>query len=173
MNVFVSDGIHLAYCVDGPDNAPAIVLVNSLGTDLRMWNPQIALLSHSLRVVRFDCRGHGNSDVPHGPYTIEQFGRDLLALLDTLQIERAHLCGLSLGGMITLWVASQYPERVASAIFANTAARIGTQEIWGTRIDAVRTGGMGAVRDTVLARFLSEGFRQRYPQVTQQIGEMI
>jgi 3-oxoadipate enol-lactonase len=173
MNVFVSDGVRLAYRVDGPDDAPAIVLVNSLGMDLRMWDPQVALLSRSLRIVRFDCRGHGASDVPPGPYTIEQLGLDLLALLDTLQIERAHLCGLSLGGMTTLWFASQYPDRVTSAVFANTAARIGTTEIWNARIDAVSTGGMGAVRDAVLARFLSEGFRHRHPEVVRQIAEMI
>jgi 3-oxoadipate enol-lactonase len=173
MNVFISNGVHLTYRVDGPDDAPAIVLVNSLGTDLRMWDPQIALLSRTLRVVRFDCRGHGTSDVPPEPYTIEQFGLDLLALLDTLQIARAHICGLSLGGMIALWFASHYPERVTSAVFANTAARIGTTEIWNTRIDAVRTGGMKAVRDAVLARFLSASFRQRHPEVAQQIGAMI
>ena len=173
MNVFVSDGVRLAYRVDGSHDVPAIVLVNSLGTDLRMWDPQIALLSRSLRVVRFDCRGHGGSDVPEGPYTIERFGLDLLVLLDTLQIERAHLCGLSLGGMIALWFALQYPERVARAVFANTATRIGTVESWNARIDAVRTGGMAAVRDAVLARFLSEEFRQRHPEVTRQIAEMI
>lgn len=173
MNVVVSDGVRLAYRVDGPDAAPTIVMVNSLGTDLRMWDPQIALLSRNLRVVRYDCRGHGGSDVPAGPYTIEQLGLDLLALLDTLQIERAHICGLSLGGMIALWFSAQYPNRVTSAVFANTAARIGTEETWNARMDAVRTGGMGAVRDAVLARFLSEGFRHGHPEVARQIAEML
>ena len=173
MNVVVSGGVRLAYRVDGPDDAPTIVLVNSLGTDLRMWDPQIGLLSRSLRVVRYDCRGHGASDVPPGPYTIEQLGLDLLTLLDTLQIDRAHICGLSLGGVIALWFSAKYPNRVASALFANTAARIGTEESWNTRIEAVRTGGMGAILDMVLARFLSEGFRQRHLEVTRLIGEMI
>lgn len=173
MSVFISNGAHLTYRVDGPDDAPAIILVNSLGTNLRMWDPQVALLSRTLRVVRFDCRGHGTTDVPPGPYTIAQFGLDLLTLLDTLQIARAHICGLSLGGMIALWFVSHYPERVMNAVFANTAARIGTTETWNTRIEAVKMGGMAAVRDTVLARFLSEGFRQRHPEVAQQIGAMI
>lgn len=173
MNVFVSDGVRLAYRVDGPSNAPTLVMVNSLGTDLHMWDPQVALLGHALRIVRYDCRGHGASDVPSDPYTIEQLGRDLLALLDTLQIEQAHICGLSLGGIVALWFAVNHPNRVARAVFANTAARIGTTESWNTRIDAVRTGGMAAIRDTVLARFLSEGFRQRHPETAQQIGEMI
>jgi 3-oxoadipate enol-lactonase len=173
MIFFVSDKLRLAYQVDGPDNAPTVVFVNSLGTDLRMWDPQIALLGDKLRIVRYDCRGHGASDVTSELYTIEELGLDLLKLLDTLQIERTHICGLSLGGMIALWFAATFPDRITSAIFANTAARIGTEETWNARIDTVRRGGMGAIRDAVLARFLSEGFRQRNPQVARHIGEMI
>jgi 3-oxoadipate enol-lactonase len=173
MNFFVADGVRLAYRIDGPDNAPTIVMLNSLGTDMRMWDPQVALLSHNLRIVRYDCRGHGSSDVPAGPYTIERFGLDLLALFDTLRIERAYICGLSLGGMVALWFAGRYPDRVVRAVLANTAARIGTQESWNARIDAVRTGGMRAVRDMVLARFLSEGFRRKHPEVVRNLGEML
>jgi 3-oxoadipate enol-lactonase len=173
MNFFVADGVRLAYRVDGSGAGPTIVMVNSLGTDLRMWDPQVALLSRSFRVVRFDCRGHGASEVPTGPYTIERFGHDLLALLDTLQIERAHICGLSLGGMVALWFAARYPERIMSAVFANTAAQIGTAELWSARMHAVSEGGMSAIRDAVLARFLSEEFRRRHPAVVRQIGGMI
>jgi 3-oxoadipate enol-lactonase len=173
MNFFVTSGVRLAYRIDGPDDAPAIVMSNSLGTNLRMWDPQVALLSRDLRIVRYDCRGHGASDVPSGPYTIEQLGHDLLALLDTLRIEQAHICGLSLGGMVGLWFAAKYPNRISRAVFANTAARIGSEESWNARIDAVRTGGMGAIRDTVLAGFFSEGFRRRHPDVVRQMGEVL
>ena len=173
MNFLVVDGVRLAYRVDGPDDAPALVLLNSLGTNLHMWDPQVALLSRHLRLVRYDCRGHGNSDVPAGPYTLERFGLDLLALLNQLGIERAHLCGLSLGGMVALWFAASCPDRVSRAVFANTAARIGTRESWDARIEAVRTGGMRAIRDIVLARFLSEGFRREHPEVVRQLGEML
>ncbi len=173
MNFYRADGVRLAYRIDGPEDAPPLVLVNSLGTDLRMWNPQVALLSQPLRIIRYDCRGHGASDVPDGAYTIERLGRDLLALLDTLHIERAHLCGLSLGGMVAQWFTAHYPNRVMRAVFANTAARIGSEEIWDARIDAVRMGGMLAVRDAVLARFLSADFRQRHPEVVQQFAKMI
>lgn len=148
-------------------------MLNSIGTDLRMWDPQIELLSRKLRIIRYDCRGHGASDVPPGPYSIDELGHDLLALLDTLHIERAHICGLSLGGMIAQWFVATYPHRIIGAVFANTAARIGTEESWNARIDAVRLGGMEAIHDTVLARFLSEWFRQRHPGETQQIGEML
>lgn len=173
MNFFTSNGARLAYRVDGPVDAPPLVMVNSLGTDLRMWDPQIALLSDTLRIIRYDCRGHGASDVPAGDYTIEQLGLDLLALLDTLHIEQAHLCGLSLGGIVALWVAITYPNRVARAVFANTAARIGTIDSWHTRIDAVRTGGMAAIRDTILTRFLSTQFRQHHPETVRQISAML
>ena len=173
MNFFTANGVRIAYSVNGPEDAPTLVLVNSLGTDLRMWNPQVALLGEHLRIVRYDSRGHGASEVPDGPYSIEQFGLDLLALFDMLHIQRAHLCGLSLGGVVALWFAANHPERVRRAIFANTAAHIGNDEIWNARIDAVNKGGMAAIKDAVLARFLSADFREHYPETAHQIGEMI
>lgn len=173
MNFFTSNGVRLAYRVDGPDDAPTLVLINSLGTNMHMWDQQVAQLSHTLRIVRYDSRGHGSSDVPASPYTFEQLGYDLLVLLDALQIERAHICGLSLGGIVALWLAVMYPERVSRAVFANTAARIGTEESWDTRINAVAAGGMAAIRDAVVARFLSARFREHNPEMTQQISDMV
>ena len=173
MDFFAADGVRLTCRIDGQDDKPTLVMVNSLGTDLRMWDPQVARLGRNLRIVRYDSRGHGASDVPDGPYTIEQLGLDLLALLDTLQIERAHICGLSLGGIVALWFAIHYPNRVDRAVFANTAARIGTKETWAARIAAVQKGGMAAVQDAVLARFLSEKFRQQHPEVVQQVATML
>lgn len=173
MNFFSSDGVRLAYRVDGPDHAPPLIMINSLGTDLRMWDPQMLLLGHAWQIIRYDCRGHGASDVPTGDYTLEQLGHDLLALLDTLHIEQAHLCGLSLGGIVALWCAIMHPQRVTRLVLANTAARIGTNESWYTRIDAVRSGGMASIRDAILARFLSQPFRQQHPETVQQLGEMV
>jgi 3-oxoadipate enol-lactonase len=108
MNFFVANGVGLAYRIDGPDDAPALVLLNSLGTDLHMWDPQVALLRHTLRIIRYDYPGHGSSDVPTESYTLERFGIDLLTLFDWLGLERAHICGLSLGGMVALWFAASY-----------------------------------------------------------------
>jgi pimeloyl-ACP methyl ester carboxylesterase len=142
MKFITANGIRLAYQIDGPMDAPVLVLVNSLGTNLHMWEPQMAAFSRTLRVVRYDCRGHGASEAPPGQYTIEQFGHDLVALLDALQIEQAHVCGLSLGGMAALCLAASHPERVTRVVFADTAARIGTLESWTTRIDVVRVGGI-------------------------------
>jgi 3-oxoadipate enol-lactonase len=168
-------GVRLAYRVDGPADgeAPVVVMLHSLGTDLHMWDPQVAALARRFRVVRYDCRGHGASDVPGDAITIERLGLDVIELLDHLDVQRAHLCGISLGGLTALWVAAHHPERVARAVFANTGARIGTSESWDERIRAVRGGGMSAVRDAVLARFLGAGFRAAHPDVAQTIGRML
>ncbi len=173
MNFLTANGIRLAYQIDGPEDAPVLVLVNSLGTNLHMWEPQMARFSGALRVVRYDCRGHGASEAPAGAYTIEQLGRDLLGLLDALQIEQARICGLSLGGMVALWMAANAPERVDRVVLADTAARIGTTESWTTRMALVSTGGMDAIGEMVLARFLSERFCQGHPEVALQIRDML
>ncbi len=173
MHFFLSDGLKIAYCVDGPEDAPPLVLINSLGTNLHMWDAQADLLGHTLRVIRFDKRGHGASDASAGPCTIEQYGGDLLALLDTLGIERAHICGLSLGGMIAQWCAIHHPERVISATFANTAARIGNEQSWDARVEAVQIGGIAGVRAAVMGRFLSEGYRHSHPENTRKISAML
>jgi 3-oxoadipate enol-lactonase len=167
------DGTRIRYEVDGSSNAPALVLVNSLGTDLRMWDPQIDALRRRFWVVRYDCRGHGRSQNSRSPVTIERLGRDLLALLDHIAVARAHVCGLSLGGLTALWVAAHHPDRMDRAVFANTAARIGTSAGWEARIAAVRSGGMGAIREAVVARFLSESFRAERPETARAIGDMI
>ncbi len=173
MSIFHSDGLALAYHIDGAQDAPPLVFLNSLGTNLHMWDAQAAALKSDWRVIRYDNRGHGESQAPAGVCTIEHYGRDLLALLDTLQIARAHLCGLSLGGVIVQWVAIHHPERVRSITLANTAARIGSEATWDARVAAVQSGGLAAIREAVLSRFLSEGYRQSHPAVTRQIGEML
>lgn len=168
------DGAQLAYRVDGREaEAPAVVLLHSLGTDLRMWEPQARALASRFRVVRYDCRGHGASDVAAEPVTIERLGGDVLALLDHLEIERAHLCGISLGGLTALWLAVHHPERVDRVVLANTGARLGSAESWEARARAVERGGMSAIRDAVLARWVGEEFRAAHPDVAPSLGEML
>lgn len=168
------DGVQLAYRVDAPGfDAPVVVLLHSLGTDLRMWEPQAAALSQRFRVVRYDCRGHGASDVATEPVTIERLGLDVLALLDHLGIERAHLCGVSLGGLTALWLAVHHPERVDRLVLANTGARIGTAERWDARIQAVQRGGIAAIRDALLALWLGHDFRAAHPDDARALGEML
>lgn len=163
--VTLDDGLPLHYRIDGPAGARALVLSNSLGAGLGMWDAQAVVLAQRFRLVRYDTRGHGGSGVPGGPASLERLGRDLLALLDHLAIERAHLCGLSLGGLTAQWLAIGHPARVAGLVLANTAARIGSAESWQARMDAVRAGGMAAIADAVLARFFSPAFRAAQPEL--------
>ena len=170
---FDADGVRIAYRVDGDDSRDALVFINSLGTDLRLWEPQMPELTRHFRVIRYDCRGHGASDVPPNPATIDRLGADLIALLDCLHIDIAHLCGLSLGGLTALWAAAYHRERVARVIFANAAARFGTTQSWDERIRAVRAGGMTAISETVVGRFLGATFRAAHPDVVRRITDMV
>ena len=167
------DGVTLHFEIDGSPTAPPLLLLNSLGTNLQMWGPQVETLERSFRVVRFDCRGHGQSGRSPSPIPIERLALDALALLDALKIARANMCGLSLGGLIVMQIASQHPDRVERAVLANTAMRIGTSAGWNSRIAAVRAGGMAAVRDAVVRRFLSEGFRRAKPDLVMAIEQML
>jgi 3-oxoadipate enol-lactonase len=147
--------VTLNYQIDGGESAPPLLLSNSLGTSLEMWEPQIAALAGRFRVIRYDSRGHGHSTVTPGPYTIEQVASDALGLLDKLAVPRAHFCGLSMGGMVGMLLGIHAPQRIDRLVLANTAAKIGTAEMWNARIDAVRKGGMPSIASAVLARWFS------------------
>lgn len=166
-------GAQFNYRFEGPEDAPMLVLSNSLGTSYDMWAPQMAAFSSRFRVLRYDSRGHGQSAVTPGPYTIEQLGRDVVALLDALDIERAHFCGLSKGGMVGMWLGVNAPRRIDRLVLCNTAAKIGTAELWNARIDAVRSGGMAAVADAVVERWFTEGFRTRDPAAVDRVRQML
>jgi 3-oxoadipate enol-lactonase len=159
--------------VDGSPDAPVLVLSNSLGTDLSMWEAQMPALTARFRVLRYDTRGHGVSAVTPGPYTIGELGRDVLRLLDALKIRRAHFCGLSMGGMIGMWLGVHAPDRIGRMVLANTAPKIGTPEMWNQRIDNVRKGGMEAIVDTLLERWLTAGFRARVPEAVVRVRAML
>ena len=163
----------IAYRVDGTRDGPALVFSNSLGTDHRLWDRQVPAVEDRCRVVRYEACGHGVSDLPRGPVSIERLGQDLVALLDHLDIERAVVCGCSLGGVIALWLAVNRPERLTGVVLANTGAKVGTDESWNARIAAVRAGGTAAVRDRVVRRFLTPEFRARDPETTAMIAEML
>lgn len=167
------DGVAARYQLDGPPAATPVVLLNSLGTDLRMWDRQIADLADRYRVIRFDARGQGATPAPRSPYSLADLGRDAIGLVDHLGIERFHVCGVSLGGAIALWLAAHHPDRLLTATFANTAARIGTAEGWEQRIAAVRHGGMRAIRDVVLERYFSASFRATEPTTVEAFGDSL
>lgn len=159
----------LHYRFDGEDGAPVLVLSNSLGTNISMWDAQIPAFSKRFRVLRYDTRGHGQSAVTPGPYSIGQLGRDVLAVLDALGLQRVHFCGLSMGGMIGMWVGVNAPERIDKLALCNTGARIGPPEVWNTRIDNVRKGGMEAIASAVLERWFTPGFRSRAPEAIEPV----
>jgi len=131
------DGVRLAYRLDGAAGAPALVLSNSIGTDLRMWDAQIAGLARHFRVLRYDARGHGASDAPDGAYSLDRLGRDVLELMDGLGIGRAHFLGLSLGGFVGQWLGVHAPERIDRLVLANTSSYLGPAPQWDQRIAAV------------------------------------
>ena len=153
----------------GPEGAGVVVLSNSLGTTLEMWEPQAAVLARDRRVLRYDMRGHGRSPVPQTPYSIADLGADLVALLDRHGIERASLCGVSLGGMVSMWVAAHAPQRVDRLVLCSTSAIMGPPESWTERAALVRREGMAAVADTVVARWFTPGFTAARPDVVAAI----
>ncbi|MBP0639177.1 3-oxoadipate enol-lactonase [Cupriavidus sp. AcVe19-6a] len=151
-------GARLFYTVDGPDNAPAIVFSNSLGTDHTMWQPQADALAGRFRVVRYDTRGHGRSTAPGDAYTMEQLGSDVLAILDALGIEQAAFCGVSMGGLTGMWLGVHAPQRFPKIVLANTAAKIGNADGWNTRIDSVLRDGMGVMVAPSIQRWFTPAF---------------
>ncbi len=159
---FVSvGGTRLYYRLEGSDGLPVLLLSHSIGTDHGMWEPQVSgLLSH-FRVLRYDIRGHGASDAPDGDYSIEQLGRDVLALADHLAISKFAFCGLSLGGAIGQWLGVNAPNRLTGLVLANTAPQFGPRENWETRMRMVRESGMASLVDMVMGRFFSPEFLAR------------
>jgi 3-oxoadipate enol-lactonase len=160
--------VRLHYRIDGDAGSPPLLLSNSLGTSLEMWDPQVGGLAARFRVVRYDSRGHGRSEVTRGPYSIEMLAQDALGLLGALAIPRAHFCGLSMGGIVGMWLGANAADHIDRLVLANTGAKIGTAELWDARIHAVRKGGTASVAAAVLSRFFSpQAIEQPTPIVAQ------
>ena len=168
----LNDG-QLFYQWDGPESAPVVVFSNSLGTTHRMWDPQLDAFTRHFRVLRYDGRGHGQSSATPGPYTIEQLAADVVRLLDALKLDRVHFCGLSMGGMIGMFLGAAHASRLHKIVLCNTAAKIGTPDVWNARITAVQAGGMKAVAGAVIDRWLTAGFRAAHPGDTAQVLSML
>lgn len=166
-------GARLFYTVDGPEAAPVIIFSNSMGTDHTMWKPQADALAGRFRVVRHDMRGHGRSSTDATQATVDVLGRDVLAILDALQVEQAVFCGLSIGGLIGQWLAANAPERFSKVIVANTAPKIGTAESWSTRIDGVLRDGMNPLVEASLGRWFTEAFRNTAGQALDDLRAVL
>lgn len=171
--VTTDDGCRIACRFDGAEGAPILLLSNSLGTTMAMWDPQMAAFTRDFRVLRYDCRGHGQSGVPSGAYSIDRLGRDVIALLDTLELGKVDFCGLSLGGMIGQWLALRAPERIGRLVLANTSAFMGPPSNWQGRIDAVLADGVAPLADASVARWFTAGFADRDPGAVASIRAML
>ena len=157
------DGCRLAYSIAGSAGAPALLLSNSLGSDRGLWGRQIERFARRFRVVSYDTRGHGESDAPAGDYTIERLGNDVLSLMDAVSLDRAHVCGVSIGGMTALWLGTHAPHRINRLVLANTAAKIGTLDLWAERIHVATTDGVAALADGAMDRWFTPAFRESEP----------
>jgi 3-oxoadipate enol-lactonase/4-carboxymuconolactone decarboxylase len=160
----------LSNTVDGPDDAPVLILSNSLGTTVNLWQHQIGELSRHFKVIRYDLPGHDGSAAPTGPYTVDDLGRNLLALMDKLGIERAHLAGVSLGGMLSMWVASHAPERVDRLALICTSAHLPPALGWLDRAAGVRANGTGPLVVSSLGRWFTDPFRKNNEELMRQVA---
>ena len=165
--------LEVNYMLTGAADAPALVFSKSLGANLSMWDSQMPELENQFRVLRCDTRGEGNTSVTPGPHTIEQLAGDVLGLMDHLRIERAHFCGLSMGGMIGMWLSLNAEKRLNKVVLCNTAPKIGKAEMWNARIENIRKGGMTAVSAAVCERWFTPAFRVRSPEVLTGAQRMI
>ena len=167
------DGVRIHFEVAGEAGLPALVLSNSLGVNLSMWEPQVSALASHFRLVRYDTRGHGQSSIPPGPYTIAELGRDVLGLLDLLEIEQASFCGISMGGVIGQWLGIHAPGHIRKLILANTAARIGVEDVWNARIATVLSEGLGSIIPGTLERWFTPDFHAAHPETVAATSAML
>jgi 3-oxoadipate enol-lactonase len=170
-----ANGIHINYEVDGPDGAPWLVLSNSLATNLHMWDPQAAALSKSLRVLRYDQRGHGSTDAPAGPYTFETLIADAVALMDALGIERAHFGGLSMGAATALGFAEMHPDRLDRVIVCDSPCQSTPQssQQWRERIAIAEKEGMEPLVEATVGRWFPPDVMKANPPYLDQVRAMV
>jgi 3-oxoadipate enol-lactonase len=161
--------IDLCYRIDGPGDAPPLVLGNSIGTTAELWDGQMPAFTRHFRVIRYEHRGHGGSTAPPGPYSIDALATDVLDLLDRLGVERASFAGISLGAMVAMRIGSTAPARVERLALCCTSAGLGRPDHWAARAALVRDEGMAAMTDAVLDRWLTPAFRDRNPEAVAQL----
>ena len=163
----------LFYRWDGPEKGPVLLLSHALGAHHGMWDANVPALARGLRVLRYDHRGHGSSGVTAGPYTIELLARDVLDLIDALALGTVSFCGLSMGGMVGMWLGANAGERIERLILANTSAHLASPDAMNARIAAVTRSGMAAVADTMVERWFTPRFRAEQPAAVARVREML
>jgi 3-oxoadipate enol-lactonase len=172
MPVITSDGCPLNVEIAGPERAPVLMLCNSLGTDLHMWDPQVEPFTQVFQLVRYDRRGHGKSGAPKGPYTMDMLGRDALAIMDGLGLKKVSWCGLSMGGMVGQWLGANAPERIERLVLSNTNCYYPVKDPWNDRIKLVSDKGLAAIVGPNMERWFTKEFREREPATIARMTEM-
>jgi 3-oxoadipate enol-lactonase len=169
-----ANGINIAYRIDGQTNgAPTVILSNSLMSSVDMWNDNIAALTEKYRVVRYDTRGHGQTEVTPAPYSIALLAQDLVGLMDALHIKKAHLVGLSMGGMICQYVGANHPDRVLSLGLCDTASEMPPRSLWEDRFATAKAQGIAGLVDGTLKRWFVAGFAAAAPDKVNAVRSMI
>jgi len=170
--ITTDDGCPIYVEITGREGAPTLMLSNSLGTNLHMWDDQADVFAKHFRLIRYDRRGHGKSGVPKGPYTMERFGRDVICVLDALKIAKTNWCGLSMGGMVGQWLGANAPDRVEKLVLSNTNFHYADKGPWNDRIKFVHEKGLAQLVDPNMERWFTAGFRARAPQAIARMKEM-
>jgi 3-oxoadipate enol-lactonase len=168
-----ANGCAINYEVEGPQNAPALILSNSIATNLHMWDDQAPAFSKQFRLVRYDRRGHGKSAAPKGPYTIELLARDALAVADAVGAKKFNWCGLSLGGMVGQWLGANAPERLNKMVISNTNYYYADKQAWDDRIKLVGEKGMEALASPMMERWFPPEFRASAPEKVARVRAML
>lgn len=171
MSTIAADGCPIHVEMSGPERAPVLMLSNSLGTNLHMWDDQVRPFTEHFRLIRYDRRGHGRSGAPPGPYSMERLGRDVLAILDHFNIKRTNWCGLSMGGMVGMWLGANAPNRVNRLVLANTTPYFPDKTLWNDRIRIVKEQGLAALVEGNMERWFTKEFRERAPKPVARIRD--
>lgn len=169
----MSDGCSLAYRFDGEGSKPVLMFSNSLGFTHEMWDPQVSAMSEHFRILRYDNRGHGASDIPEGPLTIDRIARDAQEIIEGLKLHSVAYCGLSIGGMVGLWLAANVPHLLSRAVLANTSACLGYPHPLKPRLAQIEKGGMKIAVTDIVQRSLSDEFRKKGPVTTAGFFTMV
>lgn len=167
------DHLSLHFERDGVDGAPNLILSNELGTSLNIWAPQVPTLSDHFQLMRYDPRGHGSSTIASDQCSIATLAEDVIALMDHAGIERTHFCGVAMGGMVGIWLASHYPQRIGRLVISNTSALAGPAAVWDARIELVRSGGIAAIVDSVIQRWFTRDFQEHAVHQVSLVRNML
>ena len=170
--ITTDDGCSIHVEVEGREGAPALMLSNSLGTNLTMWDDQAREFAQHFRLIRYDRRGHGQSGAPKGPYSFDRFGRDILAVLDALGVKKTNWCGLSMGGMDGQWLGAHAPDRVEKLVLANTHYHYADKAPWADRLRFLEQHQLSDMVAANMERWFTKGFRERAPQAIERMTKM-